>query len=207
MGAIIKTGVCSYGMSGKLFHAPFIQNHPGYELTGIVERHNNDSRERYPRSKLYRSVDELIADDSIQLIIVNTPTHLHYENAKAALTAGKNIVVEKPFAVTVKDAEEITALAREKNLFISIYQNRRYDGDYHAIKDVLGKKTTGRVERSGDKVRPLSSYSRLAKLTKKVTFRVQELFMTSALILLTRLYNYLDGHRQYLVMFGECVRV
>jgi len=143
--AIIKTGICSYGMSGKLFHAPFVQNHPGYELTGIVERHNNDSRERYPRSKLYRSVDELVADDSIQLIIVNTPTHLHYENAKAALTAGKNIVVEKPFAVTVQDAEEITALAREKNLFISIYQNRRYDGDYHAIKDVLEKKLLGEL--------------------------------------------------------------
>ena len=160
MGAIIKTGICSYGMSGKLFHAPFVQNHPGYELTGIVERHNNDSRERYPRSKLYRSVDELVADDSIQLIIVNTPTHLHYENAKAALTAGKNIVVEKPFAVTVQDAEEITALAREKNLFISIYQNRRYDGDYHAIKDVLEKQLLGElreVEIRYDRYRPIPS--------------------------------------------------
>src|SRR6476659_6922477 len=100
-------------MRGKLFHAPFIQNHPGYELTGIVERHNNDSRERYPQSKLYRSIDELIADDSIQLIIVNTPTHLHYENAKAALMAGKNIDVEKPFAVTVKEDQEITALDKQ----------------------------------------------------------------------------------------------
>jgi predicted dehydrogenase len=145
-------------MSGKLFHAPFIQNHPGYELTGIVERHNNDSRERYPQSKLYRSIDELIADKSIELIIVNTPTHLHYENAKAALMAGKNIVVEKPFAVTVKEAEEITALARGKNLFISIYQNRRYDGDYHAIKDVIEKRLLGdlrEVEIRYDRFRPI----------------------------------------------------
>ena len=145
-------------MSGKLFHAPFIQQHPGYELTGIVERHNNDSKERYPQSTLYRSIDELIADKSIQLIIVNTPTHLHYENAKAALMAGKNIVVEKPFAVTVKEAEEITALAREKKLFISIYQNRRYDGDYHAIKDVLEKKLLGElreVEIRYDRFRPI----------------------------------------------------
>ena len=158
MEGIIKTGICSYGMSGKLFHAPFIQNHPGYELTGIVERHNNDSRVRYPQSKLYRSIDDLIADDSIQLIIVNTPTHLHYENAKAALMAGKNIVVEKPFAVTVKDAEEITALAQEKNLFISIYQNRRYDGDYHAIKDVIEKQLLGElreVEIRYDRYRPI----------------------------------------------------
>src|ERR1044072_6538852 len=130
-------------MSGKLFHAPFIQNHPGYELTGIVERHNNDSRDRYPTSKLYRSIDELLADDSIQLIIVNTPTHLHYENAKAALMAGKNIDVEKAFAVTVNDAEEITALSKQKNLFISIYESRAYDGDYYSVKDVIQKKLLG----------------------------------------------------------------
>ena len=72
---IIKTGICSYGMSGKLFHAPFVEAHPGFELSGIVERNNNDSRERYPGSKLYRSVEELIADDNLQLIVVNTPTH------------------------------------------------------------------------------------------------------------------------------------
>jgi len=156
----IRTGICSFGMSGKLFHAPFIENHPGYELAGIVERHNSDSRERYPQSKIYRSVDELIADDSIQLVIVNTPTHLHCENAKSALMAGKNIIVEKPFAVTVKDAEEITALAKQKNLFISIYQNRRYDGDYHTIKDVIQKKLLGdlrEVQIRYDRYRPIPS--------------------------------------------------
>jgi len=142
---IIKTGICSYGMSGRLFHAPFIDNHPGYELTAIVERHNNASRERYPQSKLYRSVDELIADDSIQLIIINTPTHLHYENAKAALLARKNIVVEKPFTINVKEAEELASLAEKQNLFLSIYQNRRYDGDYHAVKNVIEKKLLGEL--------------------------------------------------------------
>jgi len=155
---IIKTGICSYGMSGKLFHAPFIHNHPGYELTAIVERHNNDSRERYPQSTLYHSIDELLADDSIQLIIINTPTHLHFENAKAALLAGKNIVVEKPFAVSVKQAEEITESAKEKKLFISIYQNRRYDGDYHAIKNVIEKDLLGElreVEIRYDRYRPV----------------------------------------------------
>jgi predicted dehydrogenase len=145
-------------MSGKLFHAPFIQNHPGYELAAIVERSKNDSGERYPKSKLYRSIDELLADDSIQLVIINTPTHLHFENAKAALMAGKNIVVEKPFAVTVKECEEITELAKKKKLFLSIYQNRRYDGDYHAVKDVLEKQLLGdlrEVEIRYDRYRPV----------------------------------------------------
>ena len=144
-------------MSGRLFHAPFIQNHPGYELTAIVERHNNESRERYPESKLYRSVDELIADNSIQLIIVNTPTHLHFENANAALLAGKNVVVEKPFTISVKEAEELTLLAEKQNLFLSIYQNRRYDGDYHAVKKVIVEKLLGElreVEIRYDRYRP-----------------------------------------------------
>jgi predicted dehydrogenase len=157
-GSIIKTGICSYGMSGKLFHAPFIDNHPGYELAGIVERHNNDSRQRYPTSKLYRSIDEMLEDDSLQLIIINTPTHLHFQNARAALEAGKHIVVEKPFTVTVKEAKEIADLAQSKNLFLSIYQNRRYDGDYRAVKDVLEKKLLGdlrEVEIRYDRYRPI----------------------------------------------------
>jgi len=157
---IIKTGICSYGMSGKLFHAPFIQNHPGYELAAIVERSKNDSRERYPKSKLYRSIDELLADNSIQLIIINTPTHLHFENSKAALMAGKNIVVEKPFSVTVKECEEINEMAKRKNLFLSIYQNRRYDGDYHAVKDILEKRLLGdlrEVEIRYDRYRPVGA--------------------------------------------------
>lgn len=163
MKTIFKTGICSYGMSGKLFHAPFIQNHPGYELAAIVERHNDDSRARYPKSKLYRSIDELLADDSLDLIIVNTPTHLHFENARSALLAGKNIVVEKPFTVSVEQAEEIASLAKKNNLFLSIYQNRRYDGDYHAIRNVIEKNLLGElkeVEIHYDRYRPAAAGKR-----------------------------------------------
>lgn len=135
--SILKTGICSYGMSGRLFHAPFIDAHPGYELTAIVERNKNDSREKYPHSKLYRSVEELCADKDLQLIVVNTPTHLHYQQAKLVLQSGKHLVIEKPFTVTVKEAEELAAFAEKNNLFISVYQNRRYDGDYRAVKEVL----------------------------------------------------------------------
>ncbi len=153
----IKTGICSYGMSGKLFHAPFIEAHPGYELAGIVERNNNDSRERYPHSKLYRTADELIADKTIQLVVVNTPTHLHFEQAKAVLEAGKHLVIEKPFTVTVREAEELAALAEKKGLFVSVYQNRRYDGDYRAVKEVLQRGWLGElreVEIRYDRYRP-----------------------------------------------------
>jgi scyllo-inositol 2-dehydrogenase (NADP+) len=153
----VSAGICSFGMSGKLFHAPFIDAHPGYELSAIVERHNNDSAERYPNAKLYRSVEELCADSALQLIVVNTPTHLHYEQAKKVLQSGKHLVIEKPFTITVQEAEEITALAEKNNLFISVYQNRRYDGDYHAVKEVLQKGWLGElreVEIRFDRFRP-----------------------------------------------------
>jgi predicted dehydrogenase len=153
----IKAGICSYGMSGKLFHAPFLEAHPGYELSAIVERNNNDSRERYPNAKLYRSVEELCADAGLNLIVVNTPNHLHFEQGKMVLQAGKNMVIEKPFAITVKEAEELTALAEKNKLFISVYQNRRYDGDYYAVKNVLQKGLLGElreVEIRFDRYRP-----------------------------------------------------
>ncbi len=144
-------------MSGKLFHAPFIQAHPGFRLAGIVERNRNESREKYPDSKLYRSVEELCADNSIELIIVNTPTHLHYEQVKLALNSGKHVVVEKPFTIKVKEGEELAALAEKKNRQLTIYQNRRYDGDYRAVKHIVDEKILGdlrEVEIRYDRFRP-----------------------------------------------------
>ncbi len=156
----IKTGICSYGMSGKLFHAPFIDAHPGYELAAIVERHNNDSTARYPGATIYRSVEEMCMDKNLQLIVVNTPTHLHFEQAQLVLQSGKNIVIEKPFTVTTKQAEEITALAEKNKLFISVYQNRRYDGDYRAVKNIIEQDILGElreVEIHYDRYRPGAS--------------------------------------------------
>jgi predicted dehydrogenase len=144
-------------MSGKLFHAPFLEAHPGFELAAITERHNHDSKERYPGSSLYRSVEEMCADASLQLIVVNTPTHLHYTQARMVLNAGKHLVIEKPFTITVEEAEEITALAKQNNLFVSVYQNRRYDGDYRAIKNILQEGLLGELKEAEirfDRYRP-----------------------------------------------------
>lgn len=158
---IIRTGICSYGMSGKLFHAPFIQNHPGFELTAIVERSKNESKEKYPDTKLYRSVEEMIGDESLQLIIVNTPVQTHYDYAKKVMTAGKHVIVEKPFTVTSQQAEELVQLADKHKVMLFVFQNRRYDGDYKMIKEVLDKKLLGdikEVEIRYDRYRPEISY-------------------------------------------------
>lgn len=146
MNTIIKTGILSYGMSGKLFQAPFIDAHPGFELTAFVERSKSDSRAKYPHSKLYRSVDELLNDSSIELVIVNTPVQTHYELSKLALQAGKHIIVEKPFTVTSAEGEELIKIAKEKKVSLFVYQNRRYDGDYHAVKNVIEKNLLGELQ-------------------------------------------------------------
>lgn len=160
---MIKTGICSYGMSGKLFHAPFVHNHPGFELSAIVERSKNESREKYPDSKLYRSVEELIADDSLQLIIVNTPVQTHFEYAAKAIRAGRHVIVEKPFTVTSKDAADLVRLANENKVQLFVYQNRRYDGDYKAIKEVLDSgllRDIKEVEMRYDRYRTELSYKK-----------------------------------------------
>jgi scyllo-inositol 2-dehydrogenase (NADP+) len=157
---IIKTGICSFGMSGKLFHAPFIDAHPGFALTAITERHLDHSRAKYSRSILVRSVEELCSIPDLELVVVNTPTHLHYEHTKTALRAGKHVVVEKPFTVTVDEAIELSNLASKENLVLSVYQNRRYDGDYKAVKNVIDRNLLGElreVEIRYDRYRPIAA--------------------------------------------------
>lgn len=158
---IIKTGICSFGMSGKLFHAPFINAHPGYELSAIVERSKSDSRALYPHSKLVRSVEELIADESLQLIIVNTPIQTHFDYARLALQAGKHVIVEKPFTVTSSQAQELVDLAKQQHLHLIVYQNRRYDGDYCAVKKVMEDNLIGEIKEAEiryDRYRPEISH-------------------------------------------------
>lgn len=133
----IRTGLLSFGMSGKVFHAPFLDLHPGFELTAVVERSVKKASSLYPLIRSVDSVDELLADTSLELVVVNTPNNLHVEHVRKALLAGKHVLVEKPFAPTVEDAVELYALAAEKGLKLLPYQNRRYDTDFLAVREVV----------------------------------------------------------------------
>jgi scyllo-inositol 2-dehydrogenase (NADP+) len=141
----IKTAICSFGMSGKLFHAPFIDVNPHFELYAVFERSKNLAQEIYPNIKTFRSLDEMLTDPSIELVVVNTPNATHYEYTKAALNAGKHVIVEKPFTVHVHEAEELTALANRKNVKLSVYHNRRYDSGFRTIKKLLDENVLGKI--------------------------------------------------------------
>lgn len=137
MERIIKTGICSYGMSGHIFHAPFIHVHPGFAFTAVVERSKHTAQQRYPDVKVYASVEEMLQDTALELVVVNTPNYTHYEYAKAALKAGKHVVVEKPFTVKSSEGEELAALAKSRGLVLSVYHNRRFDSDFKIVKQVI----------------------------------------------------------------------
>lgn len=142
---IINTALCSLGMSGLVFHAPFLRVHPGFRLVGAWERTKNVASEKYPDIQIYRSLDDLLADASIELVVVNTPNATHFSYAKAALLAGKHVVVEKPFTVTSGEADELMALASAQQRKISVYQNRRYDSDFRTLQKVLNEGWIGNV--------------------------------------------------------------
>ncbi|WP_316769598.1 Gfo/Idh/MocA family oxidoreductase [Pedobacter frigiditerrae] len=141
----INTGLLAYGMSGKVFHAPFVSTHSGFNLKGIVERNRKIAQDDYPEIISYNSVDELINDDSIDLVIINTPNNTHYEYAKQALKAGKHILVEKPFTATTDQAKELFALAKSVGKKALVYQNRRYDSGFNAVKKVIESGKLGKL--------------------------------------------------------------
>lgn len=140
----IKTALLSYGMSGRVFHAPFLQLHDGFELTGSWERSKKLIKNDYPDVKSYGSLEELLADD-IDLVIVNTPVETHYEYAKKVLLAGKHALVEKAFTTTAAEAEELDTIAKEKGLKLTVFQNRRWDSDFKTVQKVMEQNLLGDI--------------------------------------------------------------
>lgn len=142
---ITKTGVLSFGMSGRIFQAPFLAAHPGFELSAVVERSKKQAQAIYPDVKSYDTVDEMMADDSIALVVVNTPNATHFEFALKALQAKKHALVEKPFAITSDEARQLYQVAKEQGVQVFPYHNRRYDSDFQSVKQVLASGRLGNL--------------------------------------------------------------
>ncbi|WP_281297872.1 Gfo/Idh/MocA family oxidoreductase [Flavobacterium limnophilum] len=141
----IKTALLSYGMSGKVFHAPFLELHPGFELLGSWERSKKLIQKDYPEVTSFPSLESILEDKSIDLVIVNTPIDTHFEYAKKVLLAGKHAIVEKAFTSNVAEAQELAALAKEKGLKLSVFQNRRWDSELKTVKKILDDKLLGEI--------------------------------------------------------------
>ena len=141
----IKTALLSYGMSGEIFHAPLLAVDSNFSLATVLQRNSEKAKSRYPDIRIVRKIDDIMKDDSIELVVINTPNESHFEYATLALDAGKHVVVEKPFTVTVQDADKLINLAVTKNRILTVFQNRRWDGDFMTVKKVLENNWVGKV--------------------------------------------------------------
>ncbi|MEZ4837908.1 Gfo/Idh/MocA family oxidoreductase [Flavobacterium sp.] len=133
----IKTALLAYGFSGKIFHAPFLATNKGFELYAVLERSKQKAKDDFPGIKSYTSLEELLADESIELVVVNTPNNTHFELTKKSLLAHKHVLVEKPATATPKEFLELMALAKSVNKQLFVYQNRRWSSDICAAKEVI----------------------------------------------------------------------
>jgi len=142
---VLKIGVLSFGMSGKVFHCPLIHVTPGFAMTKIMQRTGSSALEIYPYAEIVRNADDIILDPSIDVVLVNTPDHTHYDYTRRSLEAGKHVVVEKPFVLDVKEGEELIALAKQKGKVLTVYQSRRWEGDFLTIRKIVEQQLLGRL--------------------------------------------------------------
>jgi predicted dehydrogenase len=153
----IRAGVIGFGLAGRIFHAAVISATPGLELAAIVQRTGDEAAKAYPNVQIYRSIEELLADSSIRLIAVGTPSFSHFDVAKQCLMADRDVIVDKPFALTSDEAARLIRLARERTRLLTVYQNRRWDGDFKTVEKILVSGLLGRLvtfESHFDRFRP-----------------------------------------------------
>lgn len=153
----IRVGVIGYGLAGRVFHTAVVDATPGLELAAVVQRTGDEAAKKYPHIKLYRSIEDLLADSSIRLVVVGTPSFSHFEVAEQCLRADRDVVVDKPFTLTSDEAATLTRLARERKRLLAVYQNRRWDGSFKTLQKLISDGTLGRIvsfESHFDRFRP-----------------------------------------------------
>ena len=154
---MIEVGLVGFGLAGRAFHAPVIRAVPGLHLAAILERSGTQAAEKYPDVRIVRTLDELLSMSEIRLIVLATPNETHYSFARQCLEAGRDVVVDKPFTTTLEEAVWLVQFARAANRLLTVYQNRRYDGDFQAIRQLVVAGKLGRIvrfETSYDRFRP-----------------------------------------------------
>ncbi|KAL2152300.1 hypothetical protein VTH82DRAFT_5484 [Thermothelomyces myriococcoides] len=148
-GKQFNVGIVGYGLSAKVFHIPFIELTPSLRLHTIVQRsptEGNSAPADHPGVLHVRTAEELLAEEAgVDVVVLCTPPDTHYRLARAALEAGKHVLVEKPFVPTAAEASELAELARARSRVLCVYQNRRWDSDFLTVRRLLDENALGRV--------------------------------------------------------------
>ena len=132
-------------MSGWVFHAPFLHLHKGFELYAVWERSKNLAEQKYPGIKTFRTLEDMLADEAVELVVVNTPNYTHFDYAKQALQAGKHVILEKPFTITEQQGLELIDLAKQTGTKLSSYQSRRFDSDFRTVRRIVESGVLGKI--------------------------------------------------------------
>ena len=155
--AIIKTAIVGYGFSAKTFHLPFIDALADFDITAISSSQAEMVKQDYPNARHYLTAEEMLQNSDAQLVIITAPNDVHFSLAKLALENNKHVILEKPFVTKVADGRALIALAKKKALVLSVYQNRRWDGDFLTVKKLIAEKKLGNIkhfESHFDRFRP-----------------------------------------------------
>ena len=142
MNDVINVAIAGFGFSSRVFHTPFLQNDPRFRVKKVYERRTDNALECLPNVEIVRDFNQLLTDE-IDLLIITTPNQTHYDMAKAALSAKKHVLVEKPLAITRLQAEELGSLAKQQGVLLTVYQNRRWDNAIVTAKQILAQHLLG----------------------------------------------------------------
>jgi len=143
--APLQVGLIGYGYAGRTFHAPLISAVPGLRLAAVASSDASKVHADWPGLPVLASASELIARDDLDLVVIATPNDTHAPLAREALRAGRHVVVDKPFTVHLEDARELVALAGARGRVLSVFHNRRWDGDFLSLKSLVHDGALGRV--------------------------------------------------------------
>jgi predicted dehydrogenase len=145
MDTPLKVALVGYGFVGKVFHAPLIQATPGLSLHTVVSRDAAKVQADWPQVRVVQDPHTAFADAAVDVVVVASPNASHAPLAKAALAAGKHVVVDKPFTLTVQEAREVIAVAEQAGRLVSVFQNRRWDADFLTVQRLIDRGVLGRV--------------------------------------------------------------
>ncbi len=154
----LRVGLIGYGYAGQTFHAPWIAGVPGLQLAAVSSRDTARLHADWPGVEVLPDAHALIARDDLDLVVIASPNDSHHPLARAALAAGRHVVVDKPFTLTLAEARELTALAEARGRLLSVFHNRRWDGDFLTLRALIRRGDLGRIvhlESAFDRYRPV----------------------------------------------------
>jgi len=142
----IQVALLGYGLSGRVFHLPFLLTNPGFKVKYISSSRKSEVFAIDPDIQVTQDLDLILSDPSISLIINTLPNIYHYDISKKALCDGKHVVVEKPFVNSLDEGLDLIETARKNKLLLTAFHNRRWDGDFLTIKELIDKNTFGEIK-------------------------------------------------------------